>query len=77
MSLRAGSLGSQIHNGAALECQGHPHAEGSYRVIPFDNGLFGVEVSIPDSPPTRVSNFKTKADAEAWITEASATDLPA
>ena len=47
----------------------HPHAEASYRVIPFDNGLFGVEVSIPDSHPTRVSTFKTKADAEAWITE--------
>jgi hypothetical protein len=47
----------------------HPHAEASYRVIPFDDGLFGVEVSIPDSQPTRVSTFKTKGDAEAWITE--------
>jgi hypothetical protein len=47
----------------------HPHAEASYRVIPFDNGLFGVEVSIPDSHPTRVSTFKTKADADAWIAE--------
>ena len=45
----------------------HPHAEASYRVILLDNGLFGVEVSIPDSHPTRVSTFKTKADAEAWI----------
>ena len=47
----------------------HPHAEASYRVIPLDNGSFGVEVSIPDSHPTRVSTFKTNADAEAWITE--------
>ena len=47
----------------------HPHAEASFRVIPFDNGLFGVEVSIPDSHPTRVSTFKTKADADAWIAE--------
>ena len=47
----------------------HPHAEASYRVIPFDNGSFGVEVSIPDSNPTRVSVFKTEADAEAWIAE--------
>jgi hypothetical protein len=46
----------------------HPHAEASYRVVAFDDGLFGVEVSIPDSHPTRVSPFKTKADAEAWIT---------
>lgn len=47
----------------------HPHAEATYRVIAFDDGAFGVEVSIPDSHPTRVSMFKTKADAEAWITE--------
>jgi len=47
----------------------HPHAEATYRVIPFDNGSFGVEVSIPDSHPTRVSLFKTQADAEAWIAE--------
>ena len=47
----------------------HPHAEASYRVIAFDNGSFGVEVSIPDSHPTTVSTFKTAADAEAWIIE--------
>jgi hypothetical protein len=47
----------------------HPHAEATYRVIPFENGSFGVEVSIPDSHPTRVSMFKTEADAEGWIAE--------
>jgi hypothetical protein len=47
----------------------HPHAEATYRVIPFENGSFCVEVSIPDSHPTRVSMFKTEADAEAWIAE--------
>ena len=47
----------------------HPHAEASYRVIPLGSGLFGVEVSIPDSYPTRVTAFKTEADAEAWIAE--------
>jgi predicted metal-dependent hydrolase len=47
----------------------HPHAEARYRVIQFDNGSFAVEVSIPDSNPTRVSTFKTEADAEAWIVE--------
>jgi predicted metal-dependent hydrolase len=47
----------------------HPHAEATYRIIAFDNGSFGVEVSIPDSHPTRVTTFKTEADAEAWITE--------
>jgi hypothetical protein len=47
----------------------HPRAEARYRVIPFENGVFGVEVSITDSHPTKVSTFKTKADAEAWIAE--------
>ena len=47
----------------------HPHADATYRVIPFDNGAFAVEVSIPDSQPTRVSMFKTEADAETWIDE--------
>jgi hypothetical protein len=47
----------------------HPHAEATYRIIAFDNGSFGVEVSIPDTHPTRVTPFKTEADAEAWIAE--------
>ena len=47
----------------------HPHAEATYRVIPFDDGSFGIEVTIPDSYPTTVSKFKTEADAEAWIAE--------
>ena len=45
----------------------HPHAEATYRVIPFDNGSFCIEVCIPDRYPARVSMFKTEADAEAWI----------
>jgi hypothetical protein len=47
----------------------HPHAEATYRVIPFDDGSFSIEVSIPDSHPTTVCMFKTEADAEAWIAE--------
>jgi len=48
----------------------HPHAEASYRIFRLDDeSSFGVEVSIPDSYPTRVSLFKTRADAEAWIAE--------
>jgi len=47
----------------------HPHAEASYRVIPFDDGSFGIEITIPDSYPTTVSKFQTEADAEAWIAE--------
>jgi hypothetical protein len=45
----------------------HPHAEATYRVIPLDDGSFGVEVNIPGSHPTTVSMFKTEADAETWI----------
>ena len=46
----------------------HPHAEATYRIVPFDGSAFAVEVSIPDSHPTRVSKFATQAEAEAWIT---------
>ena len=47
----------------------HPHAEATYRVIPIDAEAFAVEVSIPESYPTRVSPFASEADAEAWIAE--------
>lgn len=47
----------------------HPHAEAAYRVIQLDGGSFAVEVSIPDSSPTKVSPFPTEADAEAWIVD--------
>ena len=47
----------------------HPHAEATYRVIPLDDGAFGIEVTIPDSHPTRISRFETEADAEAWIAD--------
>ena|SRR2546430_440730 len=47
----------------------HPHAEATYRVIPFDEGSFAIEVHIPDSYPTKISPFATEADAEAWIVD--------
>ena len=47
----------------------HPHADASYRVIPFKEGGFAVEVSIPETFPATVSPFATEADAEAWIAE--------
>ena len=47
----------------------HPHAEAMYRVISGGGGAFAVEVSIPESYPTKVSPFSTEADAEAWIAE--------
>ena len=47
----------------------HPHDEATYRVIPFDDDRFAVEVNIPGSHPTKVSPFPTEAEAEAWIAE--------
>jgi len=45
----------------------HPHAEATYRIISLPGGAFGVEVNIPDTYPTKVSGFATKAAAQAWI----------
>jgi hypothetical protein len=45
----------------------HPHAEATYEVITLPGSTFAVKVSIPDTYPTTVSTFATKADAEAWI----------
>lgn len=45
----------------------HPHAEAAYTVVTLADGTFGVEVRIPDTFPTTVSNFSTEAQAEAWI----------
>jgi hypothetical protein len=47
----------------------HPHAEANYSVVPLANGTFSVEVVIPESYPTTVSPFATKAAAQAWIGE--------
>jgi len=47
----------------------HPHAEATYRVISLPGGSFGVEVTIPDTYPTKVSGFATKAAAQAWIAQ--------
>ena len=41
----------------------HPHAEAIYRVIPLEDGSFGVEVTIPENYPTTVSAFGSEADA--------------
>ncbi len=47
----------------------HPHAEATYRVFTDDDGSFAVEVTIPDTHPTKVSPFATHGDAENWITD--------
>ena len=45
----------------------HPHAEANYRVLPLNDGSFGVEVTIPDSHPTTVTKFDSYEAAKAWI----------
>jgi hypothetical protein len=45
----------------------HPHTGATYRIFNFDNGMFGVEVNIPDMLPARVGNFATQAAATAWV----------
>ena len=47
----------------------HPHAEATDQVISLPDGSFGVEVTIPETYPTKVSGFTEKAAAEAWIAE--------
>jgi hypothetical protein len=47
----------------------HPHAEATYRILAREDGSFGVEVSIPNTLPTTVTSFATRADAEAWIAD--------
>ena len=62
------ATGPRLHHIKRMQ-RTHPHAEATYRVIPLDDGSFGVEVKIPDTYPTTVSKFAAEADAEAWITQ--------
>jgi hypothetical protein len=45
----------------------HPHADALYRVVPLNEGTFGVEVTIPGTSPTTVSSFASEEEADAWI----------
>jgi len=45
----------------------HPHADAQYRVYRTDDGAFGIEVSLPDVFPTRITSFPTRAAANQWI----------
>jgi hypothetical protein len=45
----------------------HPHAEASYRVMPLDGGVFGVELVIPDMHPTMLTGSISQEAAKAWI----------
>jgi hypothetical protein len=45
----------------------HPYSDATYRVIRQPDRSFGIEVTIPETHPTKVTSFVTEADAEAWI----------
>ena len=47
----------------------HPHADAQYRVYRLDDGSFGVEVSLPEALPTKITSFPTRAAANQWIAE--------
>jgi predicted metal-dependent hydrolase len=47
----------------------HPHAEATYRIIPFKDDMFAVEVLVPDTQPATVSAFASRSAAEAWIAD--------
>ncbi len=48
----------------------HPHAGATYRIVPLaKEGTFGVEVVIPDTNPTIVTEFATEEAAETWISQ--------
>jgi hypothetical protein len=40
-----------------------------YRVVPFEDGTFGVEVTKPSCRPYMVNTFLTEPDARAWVAE--------
>jgi hypothetical protein len=40
-----------------------------YRVVPQDNHLFSVEMTPPNGRLRRISDFRDKADADAWIVQ--------
>ncbi len=44
----------------------HPHAGAEYELFEQQDGSFGIEVSIPDSRPTRVTGFASRTAAVAW-----------
>jgi len=69
LPLQARRNGNPDDQGNRMTPRTHPHANATYRVIPFKDGAFAVEVSIPETYPATISRFATEADAEAWIAE--------
>ena len=45
----------------------HPHAEATYRTVPLEDGVFGVEITVSGTYPTTMSSFATEAKAWEWV----------
>ena len=45
----------------------HPHTDAVYKLVAQKDTTYGVEVTIPDTLPTTVTNFASQAEAERWI----------
>jgi hypothetical protein len=50
-----------------VQPQLHRHHGATYKLIARKDGAFEVEVSIPGSSPTTITNLSKQADAERWI----------
>ena len=47
----------------------HPHADAQYRVYRLEDGKFGIEVTIPDALPTKVTSFPSRKAANQWVAD--------
>lgn len=45
----------------------HPYADAQYRVFKLDDVTFGIEVSLPDMLPTKITSFPSRAAANQWV----------
>jgi hypothetical protein len=45
----------------------HPYADAQYRVYRLDDGTFGIEVSLPDVLPTKITSFPSRRAANQWV----------
>jgi hypothetical protein len=44
-----------------------PAAQASFRLVPQQDGSYGVEVTIPETYPTMVTGFASMEAAETWV----------
>ena len=45
----------------------HPHSDAQYRVYRLDDETFGIEVSLQEALPIKITSFPTRAAANQWI----------